>query len=667
MGRFSFARLRLSIKIPLLVGILILLTIAAVEINTYRSADQMFRADAEADLTSTAGGQADNLNNWLNIRVAELTTMAQSSQIRSMWWVEQRPLVKSEFQRLKGSYDSLMVMWPNGRCLDQDGTLVDVKARGYFQEAIKGKTVLTNPSRSGETGSLVMTICVPLKDNRGKTIGVLAAAANMDSVTRIVNETRVGKSGYTYLVQNDGCVMAYPNRPEWVLEKNFRTDLETDENLRRLELQKSLGEPGRGYYTVDGAEYLQSYAPITLTGWTIGAVVPVSEIDESARALLGSTLWLGGLSLLLAVLLTMLLLRFLVLRPISLLDEVSRQVAGGDLGNTIDVKSQDELGELTRFFNQMIFSLKELVQQIGQMTSKAVTSTQDLAQTARETERAAEEIAVSVGVLAREAADEAELTRQTSQVVDEMNQALENLQTRSKQVGQISEDFQGFVGQGMDAVSVLSNTMNESIRASEGIEAAIQDLNLYSREIDQFVEVITNIASQTNLLALNAAIEAARAGEEGRGFAVVAEEVRGLAEGSAQAASQINKLIKNIQQGTLVAVEQVSTSKRVAQAQANAVDATGQLFKQVEDSTQNISQAIGLAAEAVSQINASIQKAARAMDSMSSITRQSADSVQQTLGLTQEQNSVMQVISSSAQEIAELINQLEAAVSSFKL
>jgi methyl-accepting chemotaxis protein len=375
----------------------------------------------------------------------------------------------------------------------------------------------------------------------------------------------------------------------------------------------------------------------------------------------------GTLSLVLVVLLTVLLFRFLVLRPINLLDEFSRQVAGGNLGNTIDVRSEDEFGELSQFFNQMIISLKGLVQQIGQMTRKAAASTQDLAQAARKTGRTSEQLTAGIGGLARGAADEADLTRQAFAAVGEMTQGLEQLQARSKLAGQISEDFQGFVAQGMDAVSLLSTTMNESIRASEGLEAAIQDLSRYSREIDRFVEVITDIASQTNLLALNAAIEAARAGEEGRGFAVVAEEVRGLAEGSAQAASQINKLIKNIQQGTLTAVEQVSTSKQAAQSQAEAVDAAGRVFRQVEASTQGISQAVGQASEAAAQINASIKKAAQAVEGMSSTALRTADSSQQALDLAEEQRSMMQAISSTAQEIAELLAQLEKAVSGFKL
>jgi methyl-accepting chemotaxis protein len=106
----------------------------------------------------------------------------------------------------------------------------------------------------------------------------------------------------------------------------------------------------------------------------------------------------------------------------------------------------------------------------------------------------------------------------------------------------------------------------------QDLSKVIRGLGERSKEIGEIVAVITKISSQTNLLALNAAIEAARAGEHGRGFAVVADEVRKLAEQSAQSAQQISELITHIQKETLNAVQSMDQATKEVQSGLDVVD-----------------------------------------------------------------------------------------------
>lgn len=117
---------------------------------------------------------------------------------------------------------------------------------------------------------------------------------------------------------------------------------------------------------------------------------------------------------------------------------------------------------------------------------------------------------------------------------------------------------------------------------------SVHGLGERSREVGSIVELISDIADQTNLLALNAAIEAARAGEHGRGFAVVAEEVRALAEQSAEAAGNIAKLIAAIQAEADRAVAGISASAVQADANARVVSESGDVIKEILEAMEDV-------------------------------------------------------------------------------
>lgn len=115
------------------------------------------------------------------------------------------------------------------------------------------------------------------------------------------------------------------------------------------------------------------------------------------------------------------------------------------------------------------------------------------------------------------------------------------------------------------------------------VEESIEDLKRESETINQFVSVITDISEQTNLLSLNASIEAARAGEAGRGFAVVAEEIRKLADNSAEAAGEIRNNVENISAQTGVSVESAKQAGEMVAQQTEAVREVIGVFQDMSD------------------------------------------------------------------------------------
>ncbi|NLL37531.1 MAG: methyl-accepting chemotaxis protein, partial [Fretibacterium sp.] len=221
-----------------------------------------------------------------------------------------------------------------------------------------------------------------------------------------------------------------------------------------------------------------------------------------------------------------------------------------------------------------------------------------------------------------------------------------------------------------DSVKIVGQAAEALVRLQKDADhnkTLVEELNGAVESISGFVNVITSIADQTNLLALNAAIEAARAGETGRGFAVVAEEVRKLAEDSANAASEVNKLIDDLQKHSdrsLAATEGiVSSLDFVSKAAATQ---SAELNRSLDD-LENLSNAIQDIAAVAQEQAASSQHAASEMRGVAEANSEIVASGNAIHTSTQETTKAAESIASEAQKLAETATTLQQLVNTFKL
>ncbi len=388
---------------------------------------------------------------------------------------------------------------------------------------------------------------------------------------------------------------------------------------------------------------------------------------QAMRSTRNNNILASIIGLIIMSLLVYILLKNMLTKPVNILIKGSAPLAEGDLTQKIKIDTQDELGKLADAFNKIIDSMHNMVSLVRNNAEKVVSSSQEMSSSTQEMNASTQEISNAISQVSKGAATQAERVEETFEVMEKtvvsLKQMVVNAQTASQAVDQTSDRAEGarvVAKETADQIGRLTNTVLETTKV-------IQDLGQMSQQISEITETITSIADQTNLLALNAAIEAARAGEAGRGFAVVAEEVRKLAEGSAEAVRKIGSLIKSIQAETGRAVNAIEASSREVQEGKERVAKITEILSEINKAAaeaNNLAQQIAVSGQGRVE---EVERVVKAINEIASIAKESASTTEEVTSSTQEQTASMQQMAASAQELARLAIELKDLVGKFKL
>ena len=394
----------------------------------------------------------------------------------------------------------------------------------------------------------------------GRRVGLGGVGRSLQGITDLVKKYKIGKSGVVYLADPQGQIQIHPDQsqvgkkivPSNIVNKVYHTE-------------------------VNGEKYIQSGLEVESIGWYLIAEIPEEEMYQAIDDAVFENLIFGFIIALSGLFIVNALARQLF-KPIESITKAVSDLTekDGDLTARVAYAEQNEVGELAGKINLFLEQLHNMFKQV----SIASDNVKNLSEQVADHTLHSSELAIKQSA-------------STEAVATAVNQLDASTGEISNNASLASSSASEVVQASVEGTTFVKSTIAEMDKLKQSISSSVVSVNELSEEIQSItsvLEVIKGISEQTNLLALNAAIEAARAGEQGRGFAVVADEVRTLAQRTAESTEEINEMIASLNSKASSAVTTIQAGSKSTEQTSSKLLEAADTFNKIGSDIQNLTE-----------------------------------------------------------------------------
>ncbi|MBK3494171.1 methyl-accepting chemotaxis protein [Viridibacillus sp. YIM B01967] len=643
-------------KLYISFALVLLIPVVSVGILSYLSA----KDSIEKEILHSANESVEVLNTLidktLSQKVSEIGVF--SKEINASKYAKDAASLKSsleQYDKLNPDVLSIFVATTNGAFIQGEDVPTAPNYNpldsSWYKGAVelKGELYITEPYVDARTGEMIFTIAQQLKDRSG-VVGVDIELTNIQQVAESIS---IGENGYSSIFDENKKVVSHPTlKGGGEVKESFFDKMYEKDN-------------GTYDYVYEGDKRILTFTTNKLTDWKITGTIFSKEIDNAASPILFTTILVLAVAIVASSIAVYFVIKAIT-KPIGNLKECAVTISKGDLTEKVDIKSNDEIGQLGQAFNDMQDSLRTLIQKVEINAEQVASSAEELTANADQTSMATEQVAIAIQEVSSSADTQTTHADKNAEALNELSNSILHIAESSSTVTDLSQHATKQAEEGGEAVQNTKNQMNSIHMSVTESNTKIQTLHERSQQITSILDVIASIAEQTNLLSLNAAIEAARAGEHGKGFAVVADEVRKLADQSQQSAKQIFELIHGIQADT---EQSVLIMAKVTEDVLNGLQVSDEAiakFHLIMTSMKEITPQMEEVSATSEQMSASVQEITASTEDLAFSAKENAATSEEVAASTEEQLASMEEINASAQALSHMADELKGLISQFK-